>query len=215
MGGGIDIDEATALPDHVLYPYTAGTHGSDELMQGTIQSMAGRTITPSSAAQTISCKGKYMTGDIIVAADPHLTAGTYYFINGTSFGSLNPNGLSFYSVGVGCMQISFRNSSAYQIATNTLNSVNFSGYNKLNLQVNIPSKSSGNNESILIELLNLSGGVVGSTSATVTSLFGGTKYVLSINTASINYNCHIRIRQTQYNATSGTTLCIYSMYMTV
>lgn len=64
------MDEATALPAHVLYPYMAGTQGSDELTQGTIQSMGGQTITPSKTAQTISCTGKYMTGNITVSAIP-------------------------------------------------------------------------------------------------------------------------------------------------
>lgn len=43
-------------------------------LTGTIQSMGGQTITPKSAAQTVSCKGKYMTGDISVKGDSNLVA---------------------------------------------------------------------------------------------------------------------------------------------
>lgn len=35
-------------------------------LKGTIQSMGGQTITPKAAAQTVSCSGKYMIGNITV-----------------------------------------------------------------------------------------------------------------------------------------------------
>lgn len=66
-GGGGASDECTAIRSHVLAGYTAVTADSnDEPVEGLIQSMGGRTITPSSAAQTVSCSGKYMTGNITV-----------------------------------------------------------------------------------------------------------------------------------------------------
>lgn len=37
-------------------------------MKGTMSSMSGTTITPKSSAQTVSCSGKYMTGNVVVNA---------------------------------------------------------------------------------------------------------------------------------------------------
>lgn len=39
-------------------------------VSGTIASQAGQTITPSTSKQTISCSGKYMTGNIVINAIP-------------------------------------------------------------------------------------------------------------------------------------------------
>lgn len=43
-------------------------------LTGTIESKDGQTITPTTAAQTVACNGKYMTGDIKVNGDSNLVA---------------------------------------------------------------------------------------------------------------------------------------------
>lgn len=64
------------LPKSLLEQITAGAGdvlagkvivGADgEPLTGTIEIKNGQTITPTPNAQTIACKGKYMTGDIVV-----------------------------------------------------------------------------------------------------------------------------------------------------
>ena len=55
---------ATAAAGHILSGKTAYVNGSR--ITGNIASMGGQTITPSASTQTISCSGKYMTGNITV-----------------------------------------------------------------------------------------------------------------------------------------------------
>ncbi|MCI5792868.1 MAG: hypothetical protein MR011_06360 [Lachnospiraceae bacterium] len=43
-------------------------------LTGVIESGEGQTITPTTAAQTVSCNGKYMTGDIKINGDSNLVA---------------------------------------------------------------------------------------------------------------------------------------------
>lgn len=94
--GGIDPNELTAYPEDVLKGKIAGVRGSDEPIigmleltgtaadsqvyagqtyyntdaktkrTGTMQAMSGQVITPGAVQQTISCAGKYMTGNIVV-----------------------------------------------------------------------------------------------------------------------------------------------------
>ena len=64
------------LPKSLLEQITAGAGdvlagkvivGADgEPLTGTIEIKNGQTITPTPNAQTIACKGKYMTGDIVI-----------------------------------------------------------------------------------------------------------------------------------------------------
>ncbi|WP_419032417.1 hypothetical protein [Dysgonomonas gadei] len=56
---------ATATAAQILSGKTAWVNGSK--LTGIIANMAGQTITPSSSQQTISCSGKYMTGNVIVS----------------------------------------------------------------------------------------------------------------------------------------------------
>lgn len=92
-GGGSGSDDCTATRSRVLEGYTAITQDSDdEPAEGTIESMAGRTVTPGLSSQTVSCNGKYMTGNIIVNAIPNQrgyaqyaggwrSSGDYYAMN--------------------------------------------------------------------------------------------------------------------------------------
>ena len=64
-GGGTDLDVVTAGFGDVLSPKViVGADG--EPLTGGIVSMSGQTITPSTSKQTISCAGKYMTGNVVV-----------------------------------------------------------------------------------------------------------------------------------------------------
>lgn len=69
----IDLTSDTVSAAKMLYGYTAHD-ASGAAVTGTIQDMAGQTVTPTRSAQTIATNGKHMTGDIVVAAIPN----TYY-----------------------------------------------------------------------------------------------------------------------------------------
>ena len=63
---GTATSDANAATGHILSGKTAYVNGSK--ITGNIASMGGQTITPSSSTQTVSCSGKYMTGNIVVNA---------------------------------------------------------------------------------------------------------------------------------------------------
>lgn len=96
-GGGADLDVITAAANDVLAgkiivgpdgePLTgtlalSGTAADSQVLSGqtyyntdaktkrtgTMLTMAGQTITPGAAQQTVSCAGRYMTGNIVVSA---------------------------------------------------------------------------------------------------------------------------------------------------
>lgn len=72
--GGIDTSDATLTSgSQMLSGYTA--YSNDVKYTGTIASMSGQTITPSTSSQTVSTSGKYMTGNVLVKGDSNLTAG--------------------------------------------------------------------------------------------------------------------------------------------
>lgn len=58
----------TAAAGDILTGKTAWVGGSK--ITGSMATMAGKTITPSKSAQTVSCSGKKMTGNIVVNAIP-------------------------------------------------------------------------------------------------------------------------------------------------
>ena len=62
-------DFGTATKDKVLSGATFTSEAGIKLA-GTIAGLAGSTITPSSSQQTVSCSGKYMTGNIVINAIP-------------------------------------------------------------------------------------------------------------------------------------------------
>ena len=79
---------ANAAAGHILSGKTAWVNGSK--LTGNIASMGGQTITPTASQQTVSCSGKYMTGNIVVKGIPSNyvpIGGWTAFLNGASTGS--------------------------------------------------------------------------------------------------------------------------------
>ena len=67
--GSLLSDATISSGGHLLRNVVAyGRNGARYV--GTIDSMAGGTYTPSTSAQTITCAGKYMTGNIVIGAKP-------------------------------------------------------------------------------------------------------------------------------------------------
>lgn len=76
----------TAAPDKVLKDETFYNTETHQKESGTIESMGSQTITPGASAQTVSCTGKYMTGDVIINAVAGLSAGN--IANGVTVGGV-------------------------------------------------------------------------------------------------------------------------------
>lgn len=72
-GGKSKLKVVTATASDVLKGKVIVDANGNPLT-GTIESMAGQTITPSSGNKVVSCNGKYMTGDISVKGDSNLVA---------------------------------------------------------------------------------------------------------------------------------------------
>lgn len=69
-----------------------GYHDGTQYAKNTQATMAGKTVTPATGIQTVSCNGKLMTGNVVVGAIPNQnSAGTH----GVSSG-INGNGLYYY-----------------------------------------------------------------------------------------------------------------------
>ena len=80
--------DANAAAGDILSGKTAWVKGSK--ITGNMGSMAGQTITPSTSQQTVSCSGKKMTGNIVIAAIPGsyvATSSWSVFKNGAFDGS--------------------------------------------------------------------------------------------------------------------------------
>ena len=52
----------------------AGYHNGSGRVTNSTATMGGQTITPRSTLQTVSCSGRYMTGNIVVNGDSNLVA---------------------------------------------------------------------------------------------------------------------------------------------
>ena len=52
----------------------AGYHNGSGKVTNSTATMGGQTITPRSTSQTVSCSGRYMTGNIVVNGDSNLVA---------------------------------------------------------------------------------------------------------------------------------------------
>ena len=73
-GGKSNLKVVTAGSDDVLKGKVIVDANGNPLT-GTIESMGAQTITPSNTNKTVSCNGKYMTGDVSVKGDSNLVAG--------------------------------------------------------------------------------------------------------------------------------------------
>ena len=73
-GGKSNLKVVTATANDVLKGKVIVDSNGNPLT-GTIESMGAQTITPSNTNKTVSCNGKYMTGDVSVKGDSNLVAG--------------------------------------------------------------------------------------------------------------------------------------------
>ena len=78
----------------------AGYHNGSGRVTNSVSTMSGQTITPRSTSQTVSCSGRYMTGNIVVNGDSNLVAAN--IISGKSIfgvaGNAKKFGNAFYSM---------------------------------------------------------------------------------------------------------------------
>ena len=58
--GTVGVNGSVTIPE--------GYHNGSGKVTNSVATMSGQTITPSSSQQTVSCSGKYMTGNIVVKA---------------------------------------------------------------------------------------------------------------------------------------------------
>lgn len=83
-GGGVSSDDVTATKAQVLKGCKTITADSDdEIVEGTLPTISGTTLTPTTSAQTYYCAGYYITGNIAIGAIPDsivdLTLGCGWF----------------------------------------------------------------------------------------------------------------------------------------
>lgn len=76
----------------------AGYHNGNGYVNQSISTMGGQTITPSSSAQTVSCSGKYMTGNVVVNAIPS----NYANISGGSIAVFNMGNILYFDGFAAC-----------------------------------------------------------------------------------------------------------------
>lgn len=117
---------------------------------GSIPSLAGSTITPSKNAQTISCKDKYMTGDVVINAISGLDASkilntaTIGGVTGTIASMAGGTKTASKTAQTISCKGKYMTSDIVISATNVQSILSFSiaskGYNKINFQWQNPSK---------------------------------------------------------------------------
>lgn len=72
-GSGADLDAITAEAGDVLTGKVI-VDKDGNTVTGTMASMPGQTITPGASQKTVSCSGKYMTGNVVINGDSNLVA---------------------------------------------------------------------------------------------------------------------------------------------
>ena len=94
-----------ALGVNGTYTIPEGYHNGSGKVTQSIATMGGQTITPGSSQQTISCSGKYMTGNIVVNAvtkflryDFSASTNGSVYLEGRYFYKLSITGFSFYPI---------------------------------------------------------------------------------------------------------------------
>ena len=164
-----------------VYGYSNGVK-----VTGNIASMGAQTVTPGNAAKTVSCSGKYMTGNVTVSAVANLTAAnikkgvTVGGVTGTWEGYVatptdlyykgaNPAGITSSSATFGATNITLSTGThTIDLAINKTYAV--SGYTRLNIQGSISTYS----ESVYIKNSN----VTPAQTYKALNIEGGTTYTL-------------------------------------
>ena len=94
-GGKSNLKVVTATANDVLKGKVIVDANGNPLT-GTIESMGAQTITPSNTNKTVSCNGKYMTGDVSVKGDSNLVAGN--IISGKTIFGVAGNAKKFATI---------------------------------------------------------------------------------------------------------------------
>ena len=71
----------------------AGYHNGSGRVTNSTATMGGQTITPRSTSQTVSCSGRYMTGNIVVNGDSNLVAAN--IVSGKSIFGVAGNAMKY------------------------------------------------------------------------------------------------------------------------
>lgn len=140
-----------ASAGHILSGKTAWVNG--QKVTGNIASMGGQMITPNAYSHTLSCSGKYMTGNVYVPAVSNLSAGTIKKgvtvggVTGTFEGYV-PTATDLYYRGNNVAGFSTDSYAVFDSGQITIKSggaggnrslmanVNFTGYNYINFEGN-------------------------------------------------------------------------------
>lgn len=153
------------------YTIPEGYHNGTGKVTQNIPTMGAQTIIPGNTAKTVSCNGKYMTGNVTVSAVSNLTAanikkgvtvggitGTWegyvagitdlYYMgaDNSNFALNSPQGVKFETA---CI-----NKSTTTNAALISNQINLTAYSAVNIQYNVYDMSSANNGFVEISYLN-------------------------------------------------------------
>lgn len=124
-----------------------GYHDGTKYATNTQATMAGKTITPSSSAQTVACSGKLMTGNIVVSAIPSkyvdVSSGVTVFHNGTLNTAILPEGFKNAStaeaISYSSSGVPYNTSKKSYSIPITGNTIDFTPFSKLTVVMTVVS----------------------------------------------------------------------------
>lgn len=220
---------ATAAAADILTGKTAYVNGSK--ITGTMATLAGGTYTPKAAQQTISCSGKKMTSNIIIAGDSDLvaanikkgvnifgitgtwegyvaTATDFYYKGNNAYGFTHPAGSGTAKqcyFGADRIQIlEYTNWTSSYANTFTANKTfNFKSYTKFIVNINLLKTrySSDSNYEITIKLYN--GSTVVGTKAAYVNKNTTTDISMDITTLADTFTPKFNVSVRVYDNASG------------